>query len=1011
MQGTIKLWDATTGEQIRSMTVEGKGSSFLSHLSFSPDDHFFTSVGLESGMIMWDVSTGQAIKNFGRYLQSSPSSYETSVLMPADSKEAYNIRRLIEISSGKEIGKVTVNKFSNIGKKIFSQDGRYGLIALDYEKKGRWIIETYDIHSNIRLASWEVKKEEYDFSHFSLSPDGRYVLSACIDGLKLWDSFTGRELKTYTTSETQIAGFSPDGKFIVSGFPYSPTLWDVSSGKIVQYFAGRPLPIRPYSGSSSDGKYLVVNSDNMPPFIMETSTGKIIKIFNGYKSCGAYYENLPLMLSDDNGNTVLWDLKNNKVVKKLQGIAIGYSGKHIIEVRTKRDIKFWDTRSDNEIWSYKESSGDINSFLYLKDSGQLLLVIDKKVIKFIDVASGKETMSLKIPYPDFYDLLTVLDGRYIICSTGSGVFKQTLKIWDNQTGRELLSDSWYIRPVRISPDGLSVLYARHVIDSKDPYNKEYDLKLYNISTGRTLTFSGHTDNPYDMSFSHNGKYIVSGSVDRTVKIWDAATGLLKKTFTGQSHVIRSVEITRDNKRIISTSDDGTTRLLDIATGNEIAQFLSFTDGEWITITPEGYFNASPGGAKYLNVRVGNKVYGIDQLYSKFYRPELVQLALAGKELPKGESLGDIIANNPAPEVQIISPTSGSSSDKDHATLSVKITDSGGGIGNVMIYLNGSQVANETRGVIVKGKASTSEKMMSFTIPLMEGKNEIRVIAFNKENSMESTPAFVSIASRMVTQKPNLYALVIGINEYKNKSISLNYAVPDARAFAETLKKSATPLFEKINIKVLITPAATTKEAITMAFEEVRQIVKPNDVFVFYNASHGVVDVVDSEEQYFLLTSNVLLLSSRHIGKDAIGQKELAQLIGNIPAQKKMVILDTCNAGKGGKEIQVALLQQTRGLTDSTAVKLLQRAIGSAVFSASSDTQLALEGYKGHGLFTYVLLEGLRGKADIKKDGYITVLGLADYVEENVVKLSEDVFKRQQTPTIQTGANFPIGRVR
>ncbi len=105
------------------------------------------------------------------------------------------------------------------------------------------------------------------------------------------------------------------------------------------------------------------------------------------------------------------------------------------------------------------------------------------------------------------------------------------------------------------------------------------------------------------------------------------------------------------------------------------------------------------------------------------------------------------------------------------------------------------------------------------------------------------------------------------------------------------------------------------------------------------------------------------------------------------------------------------MQQTRGLTDYTAVKLLQRAVGSAVFAASSDTQLAFEGYKGHGLFTYVLMDGLRGKADIKKDGYITVLGLADYVEENVTKLSEEIFKRQQTPMIQTGANFPIGRVR
>jgi hypothetical protein len=49
--------------------------------------------------------------------------------------------------------------------------------------------------------------------------------------------------------------------------------------------------------------------------------------------------------------------------------------------------------------------------------------------------------------------------------------------------------------------------------------------------------------------------------------------------------------------------------------------------------------------------------------------------------------------------------------------------------------------------------------------------------------------------------------------------------------------------------------------------------------------------------------------------------------------------------------------------------------------------------------------------DIKKDGFITVLGLADYVEDEVIRLSESVFKRQQTPTIQTGTNFPLGKVR
>jgi hypothetical protein len=347
-----------------------------------------------------------------------------------------------------------------------------------------------------------------------------------------------------------------------------------------------------------------------------------------------------------------------------------------------------------------------------------------------------------------------------------------------------------------------------------------------------------------------------------------------------------------------------------------------------------------------------------------------------------------------------------------ACITLKITDSGGGIGSVNIYLNGAQVANDTRGIIVKGKASASERILSFTIPLLRGQNEIRAVAFNGENSMESNPALISVTSKAVMFKPNLYALVIGINTYRNQDISLTYAVPDATAFAGTLKKIASPLFEKADIRTLTTPEATTKAAITKAFEEVRQLVKPNDLFIFYNASHGTVEVVNGEAQYFLLTSNVRSLSTQRISEDALSHKDLVNLIGSIPAQKKLVILDTCNAGKGGKEIQIALVQQTRGLTDATAVKLLQRAVGSSVFSASADSQQALEGYKGHGLFTYVLLEGMQGKADFKKDGFITVRGLALHTEERVMTLSEEVFKRQQNPMIETGVyDFPIGKIR
>lgn len=103
---------------------------------------------------------------------------------------------------------------------------------------------------------------------------------------------------------------------------------------------------------------------------------------------------------------------------------------------------------------------------------------------------------------------------------------------------------------------------------------------------------------------------------------------------------------------------------------------------------------------------------------------------------------------------------------------------------------------------------------------------------------------------------------------------------------------------------------------------------------------------------------------------------------------------------------------TRGMSEDTAIKVLSRAVGSTILSASTSAQEALEGYKGHGIFTYVLSEGLKGKADLDKDGFIKTTELANYVDDEVPLLAEKVFKRAQYPTVsQSKMAFPIGKVK
>jgi WD40 repeat protein len=142
---------------------------------------------------------------------------------------------------------------------------------------------------------------------------------------------------------------------------------------------------------------------------------------------------------------------------------------------------------------------------------------------------------------------------------------------------------------------------------------------------------GHTSYVNSVAFSPDGRQILSGSGDNSIKLWDVAAGWEIKTFSGHTGFVYSVAFSPDGRQILSGSWDGTFRKWDINTLKEIAKFIGFNDGEWVVITPDGYYNTSPNGDKHINVRIDFNVYPIDQYREIYNKPKIVEARLQGRK--------------------------------------------------------------------------------------------------------------------------------------------------------------------------------------------------------------------------------------------------------------------------------------------------------------------------------------------------------------------------------------------
>jgi WD40 repeat protein len=993
---SIKLWDMASGRELR--TLNGN-ANMVSSVAFSPDGRTLASAGYDHTVRLWDVSSGREL-HFNQFLlhadivNAVAFSEDGKTLASASSDQTIKIWN---VADG-HLQRTLSGHSQGVNAVAFSADGHM-LASGSFDSS----IKLWDPGTGEQLRTLSGHSGAVTAVAFSL--DGRRLLSGSYDKtVKVWDIASGHELRTLNGSSDRITSvaFTPDGRSAAAGsLDNNIKLWDLVYGAELRTFVGHVMGVTSVA-FSADGRTLASGSLDHNIKLWDPASGRELRTLSGHTnfvSSIAYSpDGLTLAAGSHDHSIWLWDLARGRPPRLLHGhsmgvVALAYSpdGQTLASASEDATIKLWDPASGRELRTLSGHVGTVAAIAFSPDGRLLASAGADRTVKIWDTAGGRELRTLSGHSLAVRAVAFSPDGRTLI-SAGED---RSIKFWDPSSGQELRTSSGNpdaIYAIAYSPDGKTL--------AAEMGNR---VELLDVGSGQELHRLQDGSGFVSLAFAPDGRTLATGIGNNTIRFFDVASGRDTHTFTGPTGVVKGLAYSPDGHTLASGGWDATVRLWNATTGRRRFTAIALDGADFLAITQEGYYDYRGSTAEQnLLVRTGPGLFDVTDISvyrEKFYRPDLVRLSLIGRPLP--DNLVALSSIKSAPDVSVDSvPTQ---IDGDNLDLQVRLTDRGGGIGEVRVFINGSAISETDGRGLRRNDSGTTSRLV--TLHLLPGDNEIGVIAYNADGSMHSSPATVRVTANYTPKhKPELHALIVGINQFRNPALQLRYPVADATAVAQVLQRRAAPLFDKVDVQLLTTPETTTKAALLAAFARYRTLA-PSDVFVFYVASHGTVENEDlTSREYFLISSNVGLTSDEALHRDAISQGDLKQLISSIPATKKVLLLDTCQSGALGD----ALALTTRGDDDQRAINILSGAVGSTVLSAATSQEQALEGMEGHGVFTWVVLQGLDGKADLQKNGYVSTLDLASYVGDQVPKIAVAIFKREQFPNLHNaGQSFPL----
>jgi hypothetical protein len=331
---------------------------------------------------------------------------------------------------------------------------------------------------------------------------------------------------------------------------------------------------------------------------------------------------------------------------------------------------------------------------------------------------------------------------------------------------------------------------------------------------------------------------------------------------------------------------------------------------------------------------------------------------------------------------------------DATTVLAAVVTSGRGIAKVLVTLNGVPIFEQS------DPAPQPSVLLAVPLTLRDGANTLTINATAADGGARQAERTVTYTrpARPPTSAPtpltiarNRWAVIIGVGRYDRTDIPpLRYAVADAERLYGVLTASAG--FKKENV-LLLTDTTERKPTLrnvkwALGTFLARSAQKDDLVLIFF-AGHGAPEVdprgVESDGlAKYLVPADA---DPDDLYATALPMDELTTIFGRIEADQVVMFLDACYSGAaGGRTFASKRTRASR--IDDVFLERLTRSRGRVIVTASRANEVSLELPElGHGVFSHFLIQGIRGTADLDRDGLVSLQELYQYLEQEVSRKS------------------------